>query len=69
MTIRGKTYQLKSCMMHAPEPIRHRAEHGPCSKNGRGRKKKITAESILRERFEAEANRYLQPLEDAIELP
>ena len=33
----------------------------------RGANKKFTAADILRERFEAEADRYLKPLEDALE--
>lgn len=67
--VRGKKYQLKTCVMHAPVAIRK--ELGlmglaPGTNAGGGRKPKPTAMSILRERFEANADRYLQPLEDAI---
>lgn len=34
---------------------------------GRGRKKKQTAAQIMRQRFEAEADRYLKPFEEALE--
>lgn len=68
--IRGKTYRLKTCVMHASELIRRElgvAMGSPIGGiPGSGRKPKPTAMSILRERFEAEADRYLKPYEDAL---
>ena len=64
--IRGKTYRLKTCVMHAPEPIRRELGVTGGAIPGSGRKPKPTASSILRERFEAEADRYLRPLEEAL---
>lgn len=50
--------------MHAAKPIRE--ELGLGINANKGRKKKQTALDIMRARVEAEADRYLQPFEDAI---
>lgn len=67
--IRGKKYQLKTCVMHSSPAIRKELgllNTDPRANPGAGRKPKPTAMSILRARFEENADRYLQPLEDAI---
>lgn len=66
VTIKEKRYKLKTCVMHSSDPIKkalgiHKSQH-----HGQGRKKKKTALDIVRERIEGEADRYLQPLEDAL---
>lgn len=67
VTIRGKNYKLKTCLMHSSEAVRDELGllHPPRGKVGR--KKKQTASQILRDRFEAEAERYLKPFEEALE--
>lgn len=60
VNIRGKKYQLKTCVWHAPPAIRK--ELGIHS----GRKPTPRADDILRARFEADADRYLQALEDGL---
>lgn len=68
----GKRLAAKTCVAHmTPElrvklGIRWAGDPGANVKNG-GHNKKFTASDILRERFEAEADRYLKPLEDALE--
>ena len=65
--LRGKHYKLKTCVMHAPKAIKDELGISDPPRGNVGRKKKQTASQILRDRFEAEADRYLQPFEDAIE--
>ncbi len=64
VTMKGKKYKLKSCVMHAPLAIRK--ELGVVNPPGKGRKKHPHPLDILRERFEAEADRYLQTFEEAL---
>lgn len=65
--IRGKQYKLKTCAMHAPAPIKRELNLFQYGHPGKaGRKKKKTALDLVRERIEGEAERYLQPLEDAL---
>lgn len=66
VTIRGKRYKLKTCVMHAPEAIKKELGVHYTSARNQGRKKKKTALDLVRERIEEEAERYLQPLEDAM---
>lgn len=67
VTLRGKRYQLKTCIMHASDPIKKELGLIGHARGGPGRKKHPTAPDILRERFEADARRYLKPYEDALE--
>lgn len=66
VTIKGKQYKLKTCVMHAPDPIKMAIGIHPTQNLGQGRKKNKTALDLVRERIEGEAERYLQPLEDAL---
>ena len=53
--------------MHASKAIKDELGLNDPPTTGQGRKKKRTASQIMRERFEAEADRYLAPLEKALE--
>lgn len=64
VTIRGKRYQLKTCVMHASPAIQKELGIG---EHPGGRPPKVSAPDIMRERFEAEAVRYLKPYEEALE--
>jgi hypothetical protein len=64
--IRGKFYKLETCVMHAPEVIRKELGIIGGARPGSGRKRKVHPLDILRQRFEAEAERYFEPFEQAL---
>lgn len=66
IVVKGKRYQLKTCTMHASAPIKKALGIHHSQYKGQGRKKNKTALDLVRERIEGEAERYLQPLEDAL---
>lgn len=65
-TIRGKHYKLKTCIMHASPAIRKELGIIGGPQPGAGRKKKVHPLDALRQRFEAEAERYFEPFEQAL---
>lgn len=69
--VKGKRYAAKTCITHMDPELRRkrgiRWSGNPDFDISQGRAKKPTASSILRERFEADADRYLKPLEEAIQ--
>lgn len=66
--LKGKIYKLETCIMHASPAIRKHLDliTPPTGRANTGRKKTPTPHSILKARFEADADRYLKPLEDAL---
>lgn len=67
VTLRGKKYQLKTCIPHAGQAIQKELNFGQGGPTpGCGQKKRPNPHTILRERVEADVDRYLKPLEDAL---
>lgn len=64
--IRGKYYKLDTCVMHASPAIRAELGIHGGFRPGAGRKKKVHPLDALRQRFEAEAERYFEPFEQAL---
>lgn len=64
--IRGKYYKLNTCLMHSSDAIRDELGILNPPRGNVGRKKKVHPMDILRQRFEEEAERYLQPFEEAL---
>lgn len=64
--VKGKRYQLKTCVMHAPEAIKKELGVTSGAKFGSGRKKQLSPHAVLRQRIEADIDKYLKPLEDAL---
>lgn len=60
--LNGKKYRLKTCLPHASKAIQEK--FGWPNRSG---SKPQSAAGILRKRFEEDADRYLKPLEEAIE--
>lgn len=61
--LRGKRYQLKTCVMHASPAIKK--ELG-VDQPGPGRKQKVSAIEVLQRRVEEDIKRYLKPYEEAL---
>lgn len=64
--IKGRRYKLKTCLMHSSDAIKDAVGVLNPPRGKVGRKKKQTVSQVLRQRVEAEVERYLQPLEDAL---